>query len=165
MKVLIAIDDSPYSSQVIESVISRRWPINAEFKILTVLEPISSFNGCSTAECSKSLSSIDKQRRQAAERLGEKVRQKFESAMPATNVHCDIRAGLPRAEIINAAVDWSADKIIVGAHGRDVCPRYLIGSVSRAVATHAPCSVEIIRPRAYHKRQTAEARPASAISR
>jgi nucleotide-binding universal stress UspA family protein len=39
MKIIIAVDDSPSSSELIRSVISRKWPADTNFKILTVLEP------------------------------------------------------------------------------------------------------------------------------
>ena len=39
----------------------------------------------------------------------------------------------------------SADLIVVGSHGYGVWDRFLLGSVSQAVALHAKCSVEIVR--------------------
>jgi nucleotide-binding universal stress UspA family protein len=47
--------------------------------------------------------------------------------------------------LIEAAKTWKAEKIIMGAHGRGTCPHFLIGSVSKAVAASAPCTVEVIR--------------------
>jgi nucleotide-binding universal stress UspA family protein len=40
---------------------------------------------------------------------------------------------------------WGADLIVVGSHGRRGVDRYLMGSVSEAVALHAHCSVEVVR--------------------
>jgi nucleotide-binding universal stress UspA family protein len=53
--------------------------------------------------------------------------------------------GEPRALILDVAEAWEADLIVVAAHGRRGLDRLLMGSVSEAVATYAPCSVEVIR--------------------
>jgi nucleotide-binding universal stress UspA family protein len=60
-------------------------------------------------------------------------------------VHFEIRHGSPKTEIIRTATEWEANRILIGAHGHNVCPHNLMGSVSRAVAEHAPCSVEIVK--------------------
>ena len=46
--------------------------------------------------------------------------------------------------IIDKAVDWKADMIVVGSHGRGFWGR-LLGSVSNGVVNHAPCSVLVVR--------------------
>ena len=51
----------------------------------------------------------------------------------------------PHTLILKEARDWNADLIVMGSHGRQGADRFLLGSVSEAVATHAHCSVEIIR--------------------
>ena len=47
--------------------------------------------------------------------------------------------------IIDEAARLGADLIVLGSHGRHGVDRFLLGSVSEAVAMHAPCSVEVIR--------------------
>jgi nucleotide-binding universal stress UspA family protein len=47
--------------------------------------------------------------------------------------------------ILDEAERWGADLIVVGSHGHHGLRRFLLGSVSRAVASHARCSVEIVR--------------------
>lgn len=47
--------------------------------------------------------------------------------------------------ILQHAAAWPADLIVLGSHGRTGLDRILLGSVSEAVARHAPCSVEIVR--------------------
>ena len=53
--------------------------------------------------------------------------------------------GDPKSKIIDAAEQWHADLIVLGSHGRTGLERFLMGSVSDAVARHAPCSVEVVR--------------------
>ena len=51
----------------------------------------------------------------------------------------------PKAIIPDDARQWGADLIVVGSHGHRGINRFLLGSVSEAVAMHADCSVEVIR--------------------
>lgn len=47
--------------------------------------------------------------------------------------------------ILEEAEAFGADLIVVGSHGHGMLERFLLGSVSQAVALHASCSVEIVR--------------------
>jgi nucleotide-binding universal stress UspA family protein len=49
--------------------------------------------------------------------------------------------------LIAEAESWGADCIFVGARGMDRIDRFLLGSVSSALAARAHCSVEIVRDR------------------
>jgi nucleotide-binding universal stress UspA family protein len=49
--------------------------------------------------------------------------------------------------ILDEAERWGADLIVVGSHGYRAWERFLLGSVSQAVVSHAKCSVEVVRCR------------------
>jgi len=53
--------------------------------------------------------------------------------------------GDAKSRILDVAEEWHADLIVLGSHGRRGLNRFLMGSVSDAVARHACCSVEIVR--------------------
>jgi nucleotide-binding universal stress UspA family protein len=61
------------------------------------------------------------------------------------NVTTIAKEGDPKADVIDVAAEWRADLIMLGSHGRKGLDRFLVGSVSEAVALHAPCSVQIVR--------------------
>ena len=56
-----------------------------------------------------------------------------------------VLAGSPKGLILEEADAFVADLIVVGSHGHGMVERFLLGSVSQAVALHARCSVEIVR--------------------
>jgi hypothetical protein len=53
--------------------------------------------------------------------------------------------GNPKRAVIEEAASWGADLIVVGSHGYTGVGRWLLGGVARAVVSHAPCSVEVVR--------------------
>lgn len=143
MKVLVAIDDSPYTEYLSDTIVARKWPEDTQFRILSVVQPLDH-------ELIKDLSfnarqEILERSKQHAENLAEKVRHKIAENVAHASVYFEVRQGEPQTQIIESATDWGADTIMLGAKGRQACPLHLLGSVSRGVASHAGCSVEIVR--------------------
>ncbi|MGA1999681.1 MAG: universal stress protein [Terriglobales bacterium] len=60
-------------------------------------------------------------------------------------VSTSVAEGNAKSVILDKAAEWHADLIALGSHGRKGLERFLLGSVSEAVARHAPCSVLIVR--------------------
>lgn len=52
--------------------------------------------------------------------------------------------GSPADVLLNAAVDFDADVIVVGSKGLTSAARFVLGSVASAVSHHAPCDVLIV---------------------
>lgn len=145
MKVLVAIDDSPYSRHVIQHVLKRQWPMDTEFKIVTVLEDIEEpLEVLEEYAFTRTMEEIQHKRESCARQLCTSVMQKLTS-VPFTHAHFEVRKGKPVSEILRAATDWQANKILIGAHGRGLCPHGFLGSVSRAVTERAHCTVEVVR--------------------
>jgi nucleotide-binding universal stress UspA family protein len=159
MKILVAVDDSPYSEQMLDAVISRHWPEETQFKVLTVIEPVGKkYVRAIEAEQGQSLQEIDHMRRENAVGICDKIRHSIEAAVKGAIVHYEVRNGRPEEQILEAAAEWNAERIIVGAHGHTVCPHNLPGSVSRGIAANARCHVEVVKPSSeYRNRLTAKA--------
>ncbi len=152
MKVIIAVDESAYCKRVLETIAARKWPADTAFKILSVVEPIK-LDEVENESWKDVTKQAFKRRKKMADRVCLEGKEIIDAKHPDCTVHMDVREGNPRHEIIEAAVEWMADKILIGAHGHDLCDRFLWGGVSRAVAAKSPCSVEIVRPRAMHPRE------------
>jgi nucleotide-binding universal stress UspA family protein len=144
MRVLIAIDGSDCSSAAVDAVAERHWPEDTQFRIITVVEPIYyeyAYPGAylpSLGEAQKEFYTY------CNELVYSKVAQ-MKNCHPKNEVSFKVIDGLIADSIIEEAKDWNADSIIVGSHGRKGFQKFLLGSVAEKVATHAPCSVEIIK--------------------
>jgi len=149
MNILVAIDDSKFSEAAANAVIAQMKTDGTEIRLLHVLAPFP----VALAEKMGSNDSPDfpaarlKLRDQANELLT-KTEEEFRSAGFKT-IHF-VEEGDAREVILEHAERWPADLIVVGSHGRKGMNRFLMGSVSEAVARYARCSVEIVR---VHTRQ------------
>ncbi len=144
MKILIALDDSECSDLAFHSLLERSWPETAEFRILTVVEPIymqPSFGGMYMEPAVTAQVEFEKLCKM---RVKEKV-NKMHETLPHNQVDGDTILGPVAESIIDEAKTWAADLVIVGSHGRRGFSRFFLGSVAERVAGHAPCSVEIIK--------------------
>jgi nucleotide-binding universal stress UspA family protein len=91
---------------------------------------------------------VEKVREENAKKSGDAVDAAREIISPAgISIETAVVDGSPKKRIVEEARDWGANLIVVGSHGRRRVTRYLLGSVSEAVAMHAHCSVEVIRDR------------------
>jgi nucleotide-binding universal stress UspA family protein len=146
LKVLLAIDNSKHSEAALRMVMAQHKPGRATVRVLHVVEPIQlPYYPELTAPYPKSLADIQKQSLQAGRRLVRRAAARLRAAGFA--VETTVRSGHVRSILVEAARKWRADLIVVGSRGRKGLERILLGSVSDYVARHAPCSVQIVRPR------------------
>ena len=140
MKILLAVDDSKYSQAAIQSMLQKAHPQDTEVRVLHVLEPILEAQWSSRHVYGEMLA----QRHQEAIEM---VKRAAESLKAVGFKICSyaVENGIPKVVIIDEAKKLGADLIVLGSHGRTGLDRFLLGSVSEAVARHAACSVEIVR--------------------
>lgn len=152
MRILLAIDESKFSEAAIQTVKAWARVPGTEVRVIHVVEPpaISIPSMVAGSELGQwSASELEALwRAQVAE--AEALLAKAAAALKEAG--CDVVSGVeegdPKSRIIDVAAEWHADLVVVGSHGRKGLDRFLLGSVSEAVARHAPCSVEIVRIRA-----------------
>jgi nucleotide-binding universal stress UspA family protein len=147
MKVLVATDGSHTSDVALESVSTRPWPTGTAFEVVSVVHaPIPLVPEPTLLLAGVHHEALERERGRCAERLEEAAARLRRSGTAA--VATRLLEGDPKEAIVTEAERWGADLIVVGSHGHGAVRRFLLGSVSLAVALHAPCSVEIVRPRA-----------------
>ena len=143
MKILLAIDDSKFSEAAIQALIAQAPPKGSEVRVLHVIEPLPAIYGGAEWGYVMDWQAVTREQRKQAEALMARATQTLRAA--GFQVTTAIEEGAPKAVILDSAAKWPADLILVGSHGRRALDRFLLGSVSEAVARHAPCSVQIVR--------------------
>jgi len=150
MKILLATDGSECSLKAVYSVAHRPWPAQSQIRIMSVVQLFNPENRLPAPPlCSeyptRQLEQFWKEAHMRADQAVADARKIF----AGTNLNlCDNQAtpvGDPRAVLLDEAKLWQANLIVVGSHGRRGFDRWLMGSVSEAIALHAHCSVEVIR--------------------
>jgi nucleotide-binding universal stress UspA family protein len=143
MKILLAIDESKSSQAAVQTVMTMAWPAGTEVKVLNVVEPPSLLLGREMRGPDPEFESVWNALREQAKALVAKAIEALRK--PGMNITPALEEGDPKSRILDLAKEWNADLIVVGSHGRKGLSRFLLGSVSDAVARHAHCSVHIVR--------------------
>jgi nucleotide-binding universal stress UspA family protein len=146
MKILLAIDGSKYGGAALDEIVRREWPSGTEVRILSVAHPTPLVADPILILAASHVETQKEERLRAPKevtRAAEEIRRRA----PKLVLSADTLEGDPKIEIVNEAKRWGADLILVGSHGSGAAKR-ILGSVAEAVAANAPCSVEIVRPKA-----------------
>jgi nucleotide-binding universal stress UspA family protein len=153
MKILIATDGSDYSKAAVNSVAERPWPQGSEVKILSAMEVPFAPTTEAWVLPDSYYSELERVAREQAEAAVKDAVERIESGKASgIEIITKIISGSAGEVILDEAERWDADLIVLGSHGYSGWQRFLLGSVSHAVATHAHCSVELVRQKPHAKK-------------
>ena len=148
LKVLLAVDGSEGSRRAAEALARHPWPAGTEIRVLSAVELNLSALQASFEIPSLDVTHLESQRAAAMQRAEDAIdsaRKTLEAAGLATSESISVLVASPKEVILQEAAEWPADWIVLGSNGHGALDRFLLGSTSEAVATHAACSVEVIR--------------------
>lgn len=131
-RVLLATDGSETSAVAAQALAGRPWPEGSEFKVVSVEEPWAI------------KPSRVRHDEQAHEAVASAEQVLASAGFKASGL---VLSGNAKEVILEEAQKWAADLIVVGSHGRSGFKRFLLGSVSEAIAMNAHCSVVVVRGR------------------
>ena len=150
MKILLAIDGSEQSAVAVDEVCDRHFPPDSDVRVISVVEPMT-FAGSLPGEFVNAdlYVELEKSAQERAHTAVDTAVDKLRTGAGSRQfkVTTAVPSGSPKREILEEAEKFAADLIVVGSHGHGGFERFLLGSVSQAVALHARCSVEIVRSR------------------
>lgn len=148
MKILLAVDGSTCSEAAVIEVARRPWPAGSEVRILCAAELPARLMASGDVLPPRFAEDIEQAARAQAEAAIAgalaKFREHDSQGLPVTTA---VVVDSARDAILDEAESWDANLIVVGAHGYRGYKRFLLGSVSQAIAAQAKCSVEIVRDR------------------
>lgn len=145
MRILLAIDGSPPSKAAVDEVCRRPWPPESEVRLVTVRSPIELMLLGENFQQPMTGDDIFDQPGWASVKFLDDAATQLAQCAPELRVTPVLLEGLPKEVILDEAERWGADLIVVGSRGYGSISRFMLGSVSFAVALNATCSVEIVR--------------------
>ncbi len=142
MKILLAIDLSDHSNEAAQFVGRLPSANELEVSLVTVVNPPEMGIHSSTEMWYPEF--LDHQR-EVVEAKHREIATMLESVGAKVSSH--MLHGHIGGEVVHFAETSAVDWIVLGATGHSTIGRLLLGSVSDYVATHAKCSVLVLRPK------------------
>ncbi|PKN43636.1 MAG: universal stress protein [Deltaproteobacteria bacterium HGW-Deltaproteobacteria-18] len=139
MKILAALDQSTYASLVLKKAMETAAKENAELTTLTI--STAPFNNLYLGEIS---GEFQERIRQGVQETVQRIKDQAKAADAKVNVVVQ-ESPSPADAIVEYAEKNGIDLIVIGNKGAGAVERFLIGSVSSKVVSHAPCSVMVIK--------------------
>jgi nucleotide-binding universal stress UspA family protein len=143
MRIVIGIDDSPFSEAALDFVRKGSWPPETVVTVVSsvplpvsVLSSTVPVTGIEVGAWLKELTELHTQWVASAVRTLQSAGLKTQSRVPQ---------GDPRESLVKIAKEEDADLIVMGSHGRTGLDKLLLGSVASHVVAHAPCSVLVVK--------------------
>jgi nucleotide-binding universal stress UspA family protein len=143
MRILIAVSETDdRSTDTVAAAMSFPWPGASELRVITVAEKVHP----SVAELIPGGRNVGEVQQTSDARAGtiavSSAARLQDRGLKADSVSLE---GDPKSLIPEHAKDWGADLIVVGSSDRPAIEKFLLGSVSQAVVTYAPCSVLVVK--------------------
>ncbi len=140
--IMIGVDGSRESELAVREVGSRVWPTETEVRIVSVDEGVSYKSLSPLVSGTHEL--IDEEKTLSARNMVHWAQSQLNAIGLKTSSY--IEKGDPKKVLMEKAVEWNVDSIFVGARRfNSAFERFWLGSVSSALVTKAPSSVEVVR--------------------
>jgi nucleotide-binding universal stress UspA family protein len=140
MRVLLAIDGSRSSDFARDLVASLHWPTGTIIRVLSVTPLVPSALSALSPfmVASDYAAAADELRARLSDAAG-----RIEG--PRRVVQTQLEHGRPADRIVEEAVGWRAELVVVGSHGRGRVGSLVLGSVSAEVVERIPCPILVAR--------------------
>ena len=145
VRIVVGVDGSPASEVAAREVASRLWPAKSEVHVIAVNNPLTpTIIGQFIPPVARIIKESNQADREWLKKILDSSSQRLRQS--ELEVKTEIREGDPKRVLVEAAEEWGADCIFVGSVGfSNRFERFVLGSVSAAVAARAHCSVEVVR--------------------
>jgi nucleotide-binding universal stress UspA family protein len=146
VRVVVGVDGSAGAQAAVREVASRTWPTGTDVKVIAVQDPVPPLPIGSFIPIATRFENSDETKSVWVQRTAGMAVDELRSAgLSAVSL---VVEGDPKRALIEEAEKWGTDAVFVGSTGfSNRFERFLLGSVSAAVAARAHCSVEVVRAR------------------
>lgn len=141
MQILLAISDRFFGDALVNFTAAHHWPDEAHYKLIKVVLPVEKQPGA-TAEDRAIFFQEDMNQ---AQELLDKLSRMLHYQKKESKISTAVLVGQPAKTIVEHATNWPADMIILGAREQSNFEQFFLGSVSKYIAEHSPCSFCIVR--------------------
>lgn len=143
LRILLAMDGSAGADRARAELESRNWPPGTRVRVVAVVD----WREAPSELLRSGYADFERKTRSALRTRIEAEVEEVSGILSRKGLAAshDVLLGDPRHVILKVAKAWKADAIFIGSRGLDAIDRFLLGSISFAVASHAPCTVEVVR--------------------
>lgn len=143
-KILVPIDGSPTSNLGLAEAIKLAAAMGAQLRLVYFVDPYAYVGGFeSPAVFVTDLLPLLREGGQTVLKEGQALA--VSKGVPAETVLADDAVGRLSDLVVAQALDWSADLIVIGTHGRRGVRRVLLGSDAEQILRVAPVPVLLVR--------------------
>ena len=139
MKVLLATDFSDHAAVAHDLVRSMQLPAGSKVRVVTAVEPITTVHIFAPAAL---LTITQETERAVRDEIAQVARA---LARPGVETDSVIALGRAADVILEAAVAFAPDLLVIGRRGRGGLTSAILGSVSAEIVDRAPCPVLVAR--------------------
>jgi nucleotide-binding universal stress UspA family protein len=148
-RILLGVDGSPGSQAAVKAVAARKWSPGSEVRVVVVQDLLKSFpSSLLIPPVNEFVDEVNEAEHAQAEKIAAEAAKEVRAGLGDENVVVSfaVEAGNPKQVLVRDAEEFGADCIFTGAAGfSNRIERFILGSVSAAVAGRAHCSVEVVR--------------------
>ncbi|HET8760149.1 MAG TPA: universal stress protein [Nitrospiria bacterium] len=147
MKILLAVDGSRYSRWATETLLSVPWVKRPDVVVLHVVDVGTIPEVLVAPQAAEAYRAVVAADTASRERTGKRLVARVAARLKTRcrTVTAVVANGRAADVIVDRARREAADLIVVGARGVGNVRRFLLGSVSARVVSHAPCSVLVVK--------------------
>lgn len=146
-RVLVAVDGTPMTDTVVETVAGAAWLAGSDIEVVSVALSAIPGPGVMISDASGAYVAWWEEAVADAQAMSEHTAQAAAQRLTAAGhrVTWRVPQGDPAGTIVASAREHDVDLVVVGTHGRAGLDRLLMGSVARNVVVHATSSVLVVR--------------------
>ncbi|HEY9732555.1 MAG TPA: universal stress protein [Drouetiella sp.] len=144
MKVLIAVNDSKESRNVIEQIAKRPWRAETQFKLMTVVASVDNqkWTDWGLGVEDTVLQGLQAKAADLVSRYASRIKVLMDGG---SFIEEKVRTGHVCDEVLAEIAEWKPDLLVVGDHENKGMQDMVLGNNARYLLNHAPCSVQIIK--------------------